>query len=159
MATVPRIESRNLSIADLFKEFYAVPDFQREYVWEKDNVDKLLEDILHELYDENELVSEAEYFLGSIVVFRDESGTSQLIDGQQRLTTVYLIAQSRIRYILAKLSQYLDEQAYDSKKTLDSYINKSVTIEHILPKSAKKEAKNNFDKPNEYLLYVEKLGI
>lgn len=66
MATVPRIESRNLSIADLFKEFYAVPDFQREYVWEQDNVDKLLEDILHELYDENESVSEAEYFLGSI---------------------------------------------------------------------------------------------
>lgn len=91
MATVPRIESRNLSIADLFKEFYAVPDFQREYVWEQDNVDKLLEDILHELYDENESVSEAEYFLGSIVVFRDESGTSQLIDGQQRLTTIYLI--------------------------------------------------------------------
>jgi uncharacterized protein with ParB-like and HNH nuclease domain len=90
MAIVPRIESRNLSIADLFKYFYSVPDFQREYVWEKDNVNKLIEDITLELYDENDLVEEAEYFLGSIVVFLDESGISQLIDGQQRLTTIYL---------------------------------------------------------------------
>ena len=90
MAIAPRIESSNLSIADLFREFYSVPDFQREYVWEKSNVEKLLEDIVYELYDDGEPVEDAEYFLGSIVVFRDETGTSQLIDGQQRLTTVYL---------------------------------------------------------------------
>ncbi len=91
MAIVPRIESRTLSIADLFKEFYSVPDFQREYVWDKNNVQKLIGDISLELSNESDTVGEAEYFLGSIVVFRDESGTSQLIDGQQRLTTVYLI--------------------------------------------------------------------
>lgn len=91
MAIVPRIESRTVSIADLFKEFYSVPDFQREYVWDKNNVQKLIEDISLELSDETDIVRETEYFLGSIVVFRDESGTSQLIDGQQRLTTIYLI--------------------------------------------------------------------
>ncbi|MEH2168708.1 MAG: DUF262 domain-containing HNH endonuclease family protein [Nostoc sp.] len=91
MATSPRIESSNLSIADLFREFYSVPDFQREYVWEKSNVEKLLQDIVYELYDEGEAVEDAEYFLGSIVVFRDETETSQLIDGQQRLTTIYLM--------------------------------------------------------------------
>ncbi|TAE56957.1 MAG: DUF262 domain-containing protein [Nostocales cyanobacterium] len=90
MATAPRIESSNLSIADLFREFYSVPDFQREYVWDKSNVEKLLQDIVFELYDEGDPLEDAEYFLGSIVVFRDETGTSQLIDGQQRLTTIYL---------------------------------------------------------------------
>ena len=90
MATAPRIESSNLSIADLLREFYSVPDFQREYVWEISNVEKLLQDIVYELYDEGEAVEDAEYFLGSIVVFRDETETSQLIDGQQRLTTIYL---------------------------------------------------------------------
>ncbi len=90
MATVPRIESHNLSVSELFRDFYSVPDFQREYVWKVENVEKLIQDVIEELYDDDEPVSNAEYFLGSIVVFRDESGTFQLIDGQQRLTTIYL---------------------------------------------------------------------
>ncbi|MEG4918210.1 DUF262 domain-containing HNH endonuclease family protein [Microcoleus sp. B7-D4] len=90
MATAPRIESHNLSIADLFKEFYAVPDFQREYVWAEENVEKLLVDIIDELYDNDEPLEDSEYFLGSLVVYPD-NGTFQLIDGQQRLTTIYLL--------------------------------------------------------------------
>jgi uncharacterized protein with ParB-like and HNH nuclease domain len=67
-----------------------VPDFQREYVWEKSNVNQLLEDIYTELYENDELSENPEYFLGSIVIYRDNNGTFQLIDGQQRLTTIYL---------------------------------------------------------------------
>jgi hypothetical protein len=37
-----KIESSDLSLSDLYKDFYAVPDFQREYVWETENVEKLL---------------------------------------------------------------------------------------------------------------------
>ena len=90
MSTVPKIESHNLSVAELFKDFYSVPDFQREYVWKTDNVKKLFYDIVEELYDDDEPDNDSEYFLGSIVVFRDESGTFQLVDGQQRLTTIYM---------------------------------------------------------------------
>lgn len=104
MATAPRIESHNLSVAELFRDFYSVPDFQREYVWKRDNVEKLLQDVIEELYDDNEPVNNAEYFLGSIVVFRDESGTFQLIDGQQRLTTIY-ITFCAIRDLLKELGQ------------------------------------------------------
>ncbi|MFN7616942.1 MAG: DUF262 domain-containing protein, partial [Pseudanabaena sp.] len=77
-------------MAELFKDFYSVPDFQREYVWKTDNVKKLFYDIVEELYDDDEPDNDSEYFLGSIVVFRDESGTFQLVDGQQRLTTIYM---------------------------------------------------------------------
>lgn len=91
MGTAPRIESSNLSIADLFRDFYSVPDFQREYVWKHYNVDKLIDDIYYELYDSEQPLEDSEYFLGSIVVFRDRDGTFQLIDGQQRMTTIYLI--------------------------------------------------------------------
>jgi uncharacterized protein with ParB-like and HNH nuclease domain len=92
MTTASRIESSDLSLTDLLKDFYSVPDFQREYVWQEQNARKLLEDVQTEFYDErNEMVPDLEYFIGSIVVYPDEQGTFRLIDGQQRLTTIYLV--------------------------------------------------------------------
>ncbi|MDJ1172105.1 MULTISPECIES: DUF262 domain-containing protein [Roseofilum] len=96
MSNIPTIESKNLSIADLFQDFYTVPNFQREYVWKEDNVKKLLEDLFEGLglYEYESSNQFSEYFLGSIVVCpdrTDDKKTFQLIDGQQRLTTVYLI--------------------------------------------------------------------
>jgi uncharacterized protein with ParB-like and HNH nuclease domain len=86
------IDAQPLSIEKLFADFYAVPDFQREYVWQPDNVEQLLGDICDEPYDENgSLVSSAEYFIGSIVVYEDAAGILQLIDGQQRTTTLFII--------------------------------------------------------------------
>ena len=74
--TAVEIESNDLAISQIFKDFYAVADFQREYVSECEHVEKLLEDMLDEFYDEdNRLVEGPEYFLGSIVAFRDHEGT------------------------------------------------------------------------------------
>jgi uncharacterized protein with ParB-like and HNH nuclease domain len=36
----PQIESSTLSLSELLKDFYAVPDFQREYVWQPTNVER-----------------------------------------------------------------------------------------------------------------------
>lgn len=89
---VAKIESLDLTIEDLFKDFYSVPDFQREYVWERREVEKLLQDVLDEFYDEEgALIRDTEYFLGSVVVCNDPNGTYALIDGQQRMTTIYLL--------------------------------------------------------------------
>lgn len=86
------IDSDDLSIAKLFEDFYVVPDFQREYVWEETQVEKLLQDVYDEFYDENrnQIVSKV-YFIGSIVTCKDKEGLYLLIDGQQRLTTSYLV--------------------------------------------------------------------
>ena len=87
-----KIESKDLSIEDLFKDFYTVPDFQREFVWEREQVEKLLQDVQDEFFDEEgQLIKGPEYFLGSIVVCRADDGTLSLIDGQQRMTSIYLI--------------------------------------------------------------------
>ncbi len=87
-----KIESKDLSIEDLYKDFYTVPDFQREFVWEREQVEKLLQDVLDEFFDEDgRLIKGPEYFLGSIVVCRDDDGMLSLIDGQQRMTTIFLI--------------------------------------------------------------------
>lgn len=95
------IESNDFTIEQILKDFYLVPDFQREYVWESSNVEKLLQDIFDEFYDENKsLVDGPEYFLGSIVVCKDHSNVFQLIDGQQRMTTIYLILCAARDYLI-----------------------------------------------------------
>ncbi len=88
----PKIESSDLNLDTLFKDFYCVPDYQREYVWEEEDVSQLLQDIYDEFYEaDGHPISGPEYFIGSVVACRDDNGVFQLIDGQQRLTTIYLV--------------------------------------------------------------------
>jgi len=117
-ATTPKIESQDLSVSDLFKDFYSVPDFQREYVWQREQVERLLQDIYDEFYDEEgRLLSGPEYFLGSIVTCKGQDGTFQLIDGQQRMTTLYLILcviRDLLRTLKAPPSKVLESQIADA---------------------------------------------
>lgn len=83
-----KIENQKLSIKEAFNNFYyVVPDYQREYIWGEDNVTRLLEDIFEEFKNNQN----SEYFIGSIVVNKNHDGAYEVIDGQQRLTTLFLI--------------------------------------------------------------------
>jgi hypothetical protein len=77
-------------IEEVFKDFYEVPAFQREYVWAEDQVKALLDDAFDALFDENGSPVDTEYFIGSIVTYQDND-VFQLIDGQQRLTTLFIV--------------------------------------------------------------------
>ena len=76
------------------KSDFLIPDYQRPYAWDENNCQTLWDDIFafafpnnnSEDFDESE-----EYFLGSIVTFKNEKGKLEVIDGQQRLTTLMLI--------------------------------------------------------------------
>jgi Protein of unknown function DUF262 len=72
--------------------YYRVPGFQRPYSWDVSNVEDLWDDIKE---------SPRDYFIGSMVVFA-ENGSSGLIDGQQRLTTITMML-AAIRNELALL--------------------------------------------------------
>jgi hypothetical protein len=84
---MPSIESNDFTVGDILKDFYAVPDYQREYVWNDEQVEQFLSDILAEQSDDRS----AEYFIGSIVVCEGMNGRFDLIDGQQRMTTLFVI--------------------------------------------------------------------
>ena len=76
-----------LTVEKTFESFYIVPDYQREYVWKADeHVAKLLMD-LYEAYSTD---PNKEYFVGTTVVFENGS-MLELIDGQQRTTTLFLM--------------------------------------------------------------------
>ena len=66
--------------------FYIVPDYQREYVWEEQNVKPLLDDIIQAFsFNPTKL-----YFVGTIVV-NVRTERLEVIDGQQRLTTFFIM--------------------------------------------------------------------
>ncbi|MEO5606920.1 MAG: DUF262 domain-containing protein [Polaromonas sp.] len=86
-----QIEVKHPTVEEVFTaSFYEIPAFQREYVWKELQVSSLLNDALDALFDENGSPAEGEYFIGSIVAYLDKEGIFQLIDGQQRLTTLFI---------------------------------------------------------------------
>jgi hypothetical protein len=90
------------TLLELSQRHWAVPDFQREYVWRKKQVRTLLTDINSSLTETG-----GDYFLGVLVWFPDhEAGDSLrwLVDGQQRLATLFtLIAALRDRVEVLEL--------------------------------------------------------
>jgi uncharacterized protein with ParB-like and HNH nuclease domain len=80
------------SIADILSvnKKYVVPRFQREYSWKKEQVLELWDDVLLNIKAKTGgTYSNTEYFIGSLVlVGEDASFIMQIVDGQQRLTTI-----------------------------------------------------------------------
>lgn len=66
---------------------YEIPPYQRPYSWEKGNVEQFLDD-LWEAFEAND----EEYFIGSLITIeRNKDTLYDVVDGQQRLTTLNLI--------------------------------------------------------------------
>lgn len=83
----------SLSIKELFGNtdaLYKIPQYQRPYKWEDEQVEKLWEDI-YEAYESQE----DNYFLGSIITAKprenEKSAYVDVVDGQQRLTTLMIL--------------------------------------------------------------------
>ncbi len=83
------------TISDLLsvKKKYVVPRFQREYSWTEEKVSELWDDIVSNIsLDENGNFNHEEYFIGSLVlVGEDKSVEMEIVDGQQRLTTLTIL--------------------------------------------------------------------
>lgn len=73
------------SVADLFNNdlFYEIPDFQRPFSWERGQFEDLIDDL-------TSADGTKEYFLGTIVYYR-EDGVRMVVDGQQRLTSLMIL--------------------------------------------------------------------
>ena len=114
---VARIENHKYTIEQAFREcFYIVPDYQREYVWGEKQVMQLLSDI-HEQFDGAR--SDSEYFIGTVLVSPGEpKGHFEVIDGQQRLTTFFLI-------LVALRARLVNEPAH--RKLLDDLMAATYT--------------------------------
>lgn len=94
---MPKIDAKEKAIRDVFHRDYAfsIPPYQRPYSWGMDQAKTLLSDLLAASANYNvgmDVNRVTPYFLGSIVVIKHENQPeSQVIDGQQRLTTLALL--------------------------------------------------------------------
>jgi hypothetical protein len=82
-----KAEERTISNVLTEQVCYEIPPYQRPYSWERENVQQLLEDVW-EAYKAHD----SEYFIGSLITIEKERDRRyDVVDGQQRLTTLNLI--------------------------------------------------------------------
>jgi uncharacterized protein with ParB-like and HNH nuclease domain len=85
-----KINGAEYPLAKIFSSDFdfVIPSYQRPYAWKSEQVEELFSD-LYEFYKDEQ---EEGYFLGSIVLIKDESKPyAEVIDGQQRLTTLTIL--------------------------------------------------------------------
>ncbi len=103
------VQPQECSIENIFLEHeYIIPIYQRNYAWSKEEIEQLLDDI-------NDI--NRKYYLGSLIVNEIERNRFEVIDGQQRLTTLFLLL-SYLKYDSIKIDSLRFEAREKSNKTL-----------------------------------------
>ncbi len=78
---------------------FVIPEYQRPYAWTEEQIITLFDD-LWEFASNNDETNSRTYFLGTVVSYENEKGEQEIIDGQQRITSLFLL----LRAIYTKLS-------------------------------------------------------
>jgi uncharacterized protein with ParB-like and HNH nuclease domain len=105
----------------LANDNYVIPRYQRNYAWGMSEISQLIKDIDEFFPKENN--NDKSYYLGSLVCFKREDGSFELIDGQQRHTTLTLI-----NLVLKNWKEKIDNVVsasnlkFDSRKKIQNYI-------------------------------------
>jgi hypothetical protein len=90
-----KIESLDQDIRTLLSSaYYRIPRFQRPYSWTRENIQEFWDDVIRD--------NPPDYFIGSMVVFKDGNQRFGVVDGQQRLTTIMILL-AVLRNALSKL--------------------------------------------------------
>ena len=109
------------TIKDLFQDKRAdflIPDYQRPYAWEEVECQTLWDDIFTFAIPDNgstEFDRNSEYFLGPIVTFKNKDEKMEVIDGQQRLTTLMLL----LRAFYTKFSHMQDKESISTRQNIE----------------------------------------
>ena len=86
---------------------FVIPEYQRPYMWSDEQITTLFNDVWDFAVSTGGLKRNGTYFLGSIVSFENENGEQEIIDGQQRITSLFLL----LRAIYTKLLQGDDKNS------------------------------------------------
>lgn len=99
------------------KSDFLIPDYQRPYAWEEHQCQTLWDDIFSFAIPDNNYENfnkDEEYFLGSIVTFENDNNKKEVIDGQQRLTTLMLL----LRAFYSKFGNMQDNNSKNTRERI-----------------------------------------
>lgn len=99
------------------KSDFIIPDYQRPYAWTEEECQTLWEDIFEFSFPEgkyNQFNNDEEYYLGPIVTFKNNEGKLEVIDGQQRLTTIMLL----LRAFYVRFGSMKTEESMKTKELI-----------------------------------------
>ena len=159
------LEPNLWTLADVFKHIYSVPVYQRPYSWEYNQICVMLDDIFN-AYSLPDNEKEEGYFIGSIYIHDREEKLKgliqkyEIIDGQQRLTTIALLLLSiysqAIRYGFPESEQTLTKVKESLWKYVDRNYdknNRAVNLNSIEKECFENLYNSCFDKPLSIIEY------
>ncbi|GAA8359510.1 hypothetical protein HpBT206_03620 [Helicobacter pylori] len=141
------IESKDSHLRDILKDelYYQIPIYQHPYQWGKEQCEELLND-LFENYEDH---GENDYFCGSLVFIQsDKDNKTDIVDGQQRLSTFILLAKVLATLyserLAPKIQEYLQESWSDRHEDGEKKKRKRLDFD-LVGSSAKKDFQDALD--------------
>ena len=138
---------------------FLIPDYQRPYAWEEPECQTLWDDIFIFAFPENDYTKfdsdNDEYFLGPIVTFKNDNGKLEIIDGQQRLTTLMLL----LRAFYSKFGNMKDPYAIKTSEDISTCIWKTNEFGQPDKNRLKIDSEVSTDDDKEEFLTILKTGI
>ena len=154
---------------------FKVPEYQRPYDWEEENAEKLFDDVWRFAREHGgEKHRQDTYFLGSVVLFENKN-VQEIIDGQQRITSLMLLLRAvyseientdtdeaknfrgKIETTICRVDRMSAKPKWDSILLESAVIGEQdrETLKNILAKGKCCENKSNYAR--NYALFVEKI--
>lgn len=140
------------------KSDFLIPDYQRPYAWTEEECQNLWEDIFTFAIPDDDATkfnSEEEYYLGPIVTFKNDSGKLEVIDGQQRLTTIMLL----LRAFHVSFGNMQDENSKRTREMIESCVWKTDEFGHADKTKLKIDSEVATDKDKDEFLSILNSGV
>ena len=148
------------NIKDLLQDKRAdflIPDYQRPYAWGENECQTLWDDIFTFAIPDDgrtDFDSNSEYFLGPIVTFKNDKDKMEVIDGQQRLTTLMLL----LRAFYSKFGHMQDKQSRATKQNIEMCLWKTDEFGEPDMNALKIDSEVATDKDKEEFLEILRTG-
>lgn len=116
---------KECSIADIYCNNvglpiqYQIPIYQRNYAWERDEIYALIKDV------HDSMATKPVYYIGTLVTFKRDENIYEVIDGQQRLTTLYIILCALKKPVTNKLTYSARKKSTKTIETMSRFTPKS----------------------------------
>jgi uncharacterized protein with ParB-like and HNH nuclease domain len=148
------------TVKDLFqdkKSDFLIPDYQRPYAWTDTHCQKLWDDVFEFAFPGKDYskFDNTEYYLGPIVTFfNQDRGKIEVIDGQQRLTTLMLL----LRAFYTNFSHMEDSESKTTRKNIEMCIWKTDEFEKPFQDALKIDSEVATDEDKDQFLQILKDG-